>query len=181
MVISPPNLVTQALFNTLRSFPQNQSPQPRIIIISSTGLTKESHAALPLLMKPIYGYLLRSPHKDKIGVERLVSHCAGWPWTADPDEEPDASIMGSTDWMNTPGLPPPGSLHRVLVLRPAFLTDGESIADKNSNADGVPAYRVSEEELGGYTISRRDVAHFVTDAVLNRWDEFENKCVSIAY
>jgi hypothetical protein len=43
------------------------------------------------------------------------------------------------------------------------------------------SYRVSEAELGGWTVSRKDVAHFVADVTLSRWDEFENKRVSIAY
>ncbi|KAF8163703.1 hypothetical protein B0H34DRAFT_651415 [Crassisporium funariophilum] len=177
MVINPPNLVTQSLFNALITMPQT-SPQPRIIAISSTGLTRTSHAALPLPLKPLYGYLLRVPHKDKVGVERLVSHCAGWPWNSKDDGEPGEDIMGP-DWTHRLGLPAAASLKRVLVIRPAFLTDGECIAE--TQPQGGAPYRVSEGELGGWTISRKDVAHLVADAVLNRWDEYENKCVSIAY
>jgi hypothetical protein len=46
--------------------------------------------------------------------------------------------------------------------------------------DKLP-YRVSEQELGGYTISRKDIAHFVVDALTRRWNEFENKRVNVAY
>jgi len=160
------------------------SPQPRIIALSSMGLTRTSHAALPLFLKPVYGYLLSVPHKDKVGVERVISHCAGWIWDTKNDGEPGDDIMGS-DWTNQEGLPAAGSLKRVLVIRPALLTDGECVADKDrtggTKGKGKEAYRVSERELGGWTVSRKDVAHFVADAVLNRWDEFENKRVSIAY
>ncbi|KDR73735.1 hypothetical protein GALMADRAFT_72063 [Galerina marginata CBS 339.88] len=176
-VIEPANLVTQSLFNALTTMPKT-GPQPRIITISSTGLTRTSHAALPLPLKPLYGYLLAVPHKDKVGAERLVAHCAGWPWNAKDDGEPDEAMMGP-DWKTCEGLPEAGSLKRVLVIRPALLTDGECLAEKPGKSGG--AYRVSEEELGAWTVSRKDVAHFIADAVLNRWAEFENKCVSIAY
>ena len=156
------------------------SPQPRIITISSTGLTKTSHAALPLPLKPLYGYLLAVPHKDKVGAERLISHCAGWAWNTEEDGEPDESIMGP-NWTERPGLPDAGSLKRVLVIRPALLTDGECRAEKPGRDASVAPYSVSETELGKWTVSRKDTAHFVVDAILNRWSEFENKCVNIAY
>jgi hypothetical protein len=78
-----------------------------------------------------------------------------------------------------------GELKRVLVVRPALLTDGECLAEKleleGVKKESKKAYRVSEGELGGWTVSRKDVAHFVVDAIVHRWDEFEDKCVSIAY
>ncbi|KAF9478504.1 hypothetical protein BDN70DRAFT_879943 [Pholiota conissans] len=175
-VITPSTLVTDCLFNVLATMPKTE-PQPRIITISSTGLTRSSHAALPLPLKPMYSYLLAAPHKDKVGAERLIRYCAGWPWNAE-DGEPDEEIMGP-NWKELPGLPAEGSLKHVLVIRPALLTDGECKAEKPGKKG--PAYRVSEEELGAWTVSRKDVAHFIADAVLHRWSEFENKCVSIAY
>lgn len=156
------------------------SPQPRIITISSIGLTKTSHASLPLPLKPLYGYLLAVPHKDKVGAERLISHCAGWTWNTEEDGEPDEGIMGP-NWTERPDLPEAGSLKRVLVIRPALLTDGECRAEKPGRDAGVPPYLVSEKELGKWTVSRKDTAHFVADAILNRWSDFENKCVNIAY
>jgi hypothetical protein len=128
----------------------------------------------------LYGYLLAVPHKDKVGAERLISHCAGWTWNTKEDGEPDESIMGP-NWTERPGLPEAGSLKRVLVIRPALLTDGECRAEKPGRDAGVPPYLVSEKELGKWTVSRKDTAHFVVDAILNRWSEFENKCVNIAY
>ncbi|KAG5644458.1 hypothetical protein DXG03_008358 [Asterophora parasitica] len=174
-VISPPNLVTQSLLNALSTLP---TPRPRIITISSTGLTRTSHAALPLLLKPLYGYLLASPHRDKVGAERVVSHVAGWTWNSKEYGEPVAEVLDvEGQWRTLDGLPAEGTLKEdVLVIRPALLTDGECLAET-----GKQKYRVSEEELGGWTVSRKDVAHFVADASLNRWDEFKGKCVSIAY
>ena len=120
----------------------------------------------------------------------MVAHCAGWKWDAEEDGEPGADIMGTKEWRGREGLPKEGELKRVLVVRPALLTDGECLADKleleakqgkGGKKESKKAYRVSEEELGGWTVSRKDVAHFVVDAIIHRWDEFENKCVSIAY
>jgi hypothetical protein len=174
-VISPANLVTQSLFNVLCTMPRT-SPQPRIITLSSTGTTRTSHSALPLPVKLLYG-LLTVPHKDKVGSERVVSHCAGWTWD---DAEPGDDIMGP-DWKNREGLPAASSLKRALLIRAAMLTDGECLAEKDNAGKRKQAYRVSERDFGSWTVSRKDVAHFVVDAVLNRWDEFENKRVNIAY
>lgn len=86
-------------------------------------------------------------------------------------------------------------LRHVVVLRPSLFTDGESLGEKYDEAerkaketkgkerkkDKAP-YRVeTEREIGGYTISRKDVAHFIVDLVLNRWAEYENKIVNISY
>jgi hypothetical protein len=135
-------------------------------------------------MKLFYGTLLRVPHRDKVGAERIISHCTGWTWDTKNDGEPGDDIMGS-DWTEREGLPAAGSLKRVLVIRPALLTDGECVAESDNGGTtkgkSKDAYRVSEGDLRGWTVSRKDVAHFVVDAVLNRWEEFGNKRVSIAY
>lgn len=176
-IISPPDLVTKALFTLLSTIPpslRTPSSQPRIITISSTGLTRASHDALPLLLKPLYGYFLRKPHEDKLGAERIVAHSSGRPWT---DEEPQSKILGE-GWQEKEGLPKPGELKHVVVIRPALLSDGPCKADESSK---VP-YRVADTELpGGYRVSRRDVAHFMVEGVLSQWDKWEGKCVNIAY
>lgn len=161
--------------NALITMPRTE-PQPRVITVSSIGLTKSSHAALPLLIKPVYGHFLEIPHRDKVGSERVIFHCGGWEWNAKDDGEPSDDVMGP-NWRQREGLPAPGSLKSALVIRPALLTDGECQAD-NPKKKG---YRESEEELRGYTVSRKDVAHFIADAVLNKWSEYENKVINIAY
>ncbi|KAJ7746829.1 hypothetical protein DFH07DRAFT_923958 [Mycena maculata] len=180
IVIDQPNLCAQSILNVLCTMPTYaDAPQPRIIVISSIGLTRTAHDALPHLIKPMYS-MLNGPHRDKIGMERVLAHCAGWTWNSKADGEPGADIVGE-GWRERPGLPAPGTLKRVLVIRPALLTDGKCVADKvAASGKEKKTYRVSEEELGGYTISRKDTAHFVVDA-LARWDEFENKRVNVAY
>ncbi|KAJ6594479.1 hypothetical protein B0H19DRAFT_1056764 [Mycena capillaripes] len=177
-VMDPPNPVTKCLLSVLCTMPKH-TPPPKIVVFSSIGLSRVSHAALPILLKPLYGVLLASAHRDKIGVERVVAHCAGWAWDPAVDGETGADIL-STGWTEREGLPVPGSLTDVLVVRPALLTDGKCKADEVAAKGKGNSYRASEEELGGYTISRKDTAHFVVDA-LSRWDEFKNKRVNVSY
>ncbi|KAJ7497616.1 hypothetical protein FB451DRAFT_1348448 [Mycena latifolia] len=179
LVFPSHNLVTQSVLNCLCTMPTyNDSPQPKVIIVSGIGLTNSSRASLPCLVKPVYS-MLDVPHKDKIGMERVLAHCAGWDWDSESDGEPTADIMGE-GWMDRKGLPAPGTLKHALIIRPALLTDGECVADKVQAKGKGKLYRVSEQDLGLYTISRKDVAHFVVDA-LSRWDEFDNKRVNVGY
>ncbi|KAJ7130180.1 hypothetical protein C8R44DRAFT_829667 [Mycena epipterygia] len=180
LVFESRNLVTQCMLNVLCTMPTyTDAPQPKIIVISSTGLTPTAHAALPLLIKPLYS-LLDVPHTDKIGMERAIAYCSGWKWNSEADGEPTSDIMGE-GWMQRKGLPAPGTLKDVLVIRPALLTDGQCVADRVEAKGKGKSYRVSQEELGGYTISRKDVAHLAVDA-LARWEEFANKrIVNVAY
>ncbi|KAJ3937581.1 MAG: hypothetical protein NXY57DRAFT_365338 [Lentinula lateritia] len=174
-VVSPSNLVTQSLLNVLCTMP-SQQPKPRLITISSTGLTHSSFALIPFILKPLYA-LLSVPHKDKVGAERVIAHCAGWKWEVDSDEEPGDDILGER-WLERDGLPAAGSFKNVLVIRPSLLTDGDCKAEKGGKKN---AYRVKEGDFSAWTVSRKDVGHFVADAVLNRWSEFENKLVTIGY
>ena len=175
-IIEPHNLVTQCLLNTLCTMPKDV-PQPRIVAVSSIGLTKRSHASLPLLIKPLYGHALSMPHRDKLGVERVITHCAGLLW--DPsEEEPTDDLMGA-GWRERHGLPGSGELEQVLIVRPALLTDGECKADKKK--EGREPYRASEEELGGYTVSRKDVGHFIFKAVTSDWSKYGGKIINVGY
>lgn len=174
IILTPANLVTQCLLNALITLPPTSS-QPKIITISSTGVTKKSHNKLPLLLKPLYGYLLAQPHRDKSGAERLAAHCAGWEWE---DGEVGEDILAK-GWQDTPGLPTQGSLKNIVVIRPALLLDGIA---KSDNTEGKRvAYRVQEGDFSGWTVNRRDVAHFVVEGALANWNNWQGKCVSIAY
>lgn len=166
------NLVTQCLLNVYYTLPANH---PKIITISSVGLAK-SHADLPLALKPLYTYILASPHKDKIGAEKVVAHCAGWPWDVEVGED----ILPS-GWQD--GLPEAGSVKSVLVIRPALFVDGECKADKlkDGKGKGKEPYRVKEGAIGGYTVGRKDVAHFLVEGALGDWEKWGGKCVDIAY
>ncbi|KAG8895656.1 hypothetical protein FRB99_000398 [Tulasnella sp. 403] len=166
--IHPPNLCTTALLNTLSAYPNPSSGiQPRFIVITSSGITQSSHDDLPCVMKPMYSVLLKSPHEDKLGMEKLLHHSSGSSaaWTeAGPKEEILApgweAKVGETGW-----------LKHLVIIRPSFLTDGPETG----------LYQVGEDLKKRYTISRRDVAHFVAGALVEKWDEFEGRGVVIGY
>ncbi|KAJ7772676.1 hypothetical protein DFH07DRAFT_169415 [Mycena maculata] len=175
VVIKTPNLCTQCILNVLCTIPTyTNAPRPKFVVLSSGGVTPSGYKALPLLNKAIYT-MLGSPSRDKAAMERVVAHCAGWAWVPKRDGEPNVELMGK-GWMERAGLPAPGSLD-VLVVRVALLTNGPCEADKGKGK----GYRASEEELGGYTISRKDAAHFVFNVLTRRWDEFSKKRMNLAY
>jgi hypothetical protein len=174
-MLDPPNIVTQSLLNTLCTMPSSH-PLPKVITISSTGVTRSSHATLPLVLKPVYSYLLGPAHKDKHGSERVIAHCAGWEWQ---DAEPGEDIMGQGDWTNREGLPAAGTLQKsAVIVRPAMLTDGECRAD--SPKAKKAGYRAKKSLSSPYTVSRKDVAHFLVEGLLKRWEDFD-RVVEIAY
>ncbi|KAG6836675.1 hypothetical protein H0H93_005093 [Arthromyces matolae] len=132
ILLSPPNLVTQAVMNVL-CLPAQSSPL-KIVVVTSTGITRKSKAALPFPIRALYGYLIAAPHRDKRGAERLLAHVAGWDWDAKEIGEISDDVLDSAGkWKETPGLPAPGSLKDVLIVRAATLTDGECVADRVKN------------------------------------------------
>jgi hypothetical protein len=175
-LIDPPNLVTEAFFNAVCTMP---SPHVKIVIVTSSGVTRSAHAALPWVYKPLYNWLLDAAHKDKLGSERIVAYCTGREWNPD-DGEPGEDIMGS-DWMKREGLPESGTVKDIVAVRPAVFVDGECRAEKVPKGKKEP-YRVTDGDLkGAYTISRKDVAHFIVEGILPRWGEYKGKCLTIAY
>ncbi|KAJ7282917.1 hypothetical protein C8J57DRAFT_1463501 [Mycena rebaudengoi] len=175
-LIKPHNLVTQCILNVLCTMPTHANgEQPKLIAISSLGLTRSGHALLPFTVRALYA-TIGVPHRDKIAMDRVISHCAGWAWNAERDgAEPTIDLMGE-GWTHRKGLPAEGGLKNALIIRAGMLTDGECLADQGKK------YRVNEDELklGGYKISRKDAAHFVVDA-LARWPEFGDRRVHLAY
>jgi hypothetical protein len=173
VLIEPHNIVTQAMLNVVCTMPQRLYDTARVVAISSNGLTPEGHAKLPFAMRLVYAYLLPAPHRDKVGLEFVLAHCGGRSYSA---EVPGDDIMGPA-WKEREGLPPVGAIKRILVVRPAWLTDGECQAESTTKK----MYRVSEQEVKGWVISRADVAHFLFEAITKHWGEYEGKCVNVVY
>ncbi|KIJ42745.1 hypothetical protein M422DRAFT_31265 [Sphaerobolus stellatus SS14] len=171
-VLNPPNLCSSSLFNVLACYPTNtpDAPQPKLIIISSNGLTDAGHAALPILIKPLFSSsALKSAHADKLVMERAVFHASNLTW---PQKDPAniATFLGAS-WKDE--LKEPGYLKEVVIVRPSLLVNGNDSPPRG-------AYRTSTEELkGAYTISRKEVAHFVVEGVLKHWDQWRGKFVNI--
>ena len=193
-VINPPNITTKAILNVLCTMPESTS-RPKIVAITSIGVTKDS--PLPFVYKPLYGYLLRGPHADKLGLERVLAHASGRKWE---DKEPreDLTTMDGVKWQDRTGLPAPGSLE-VLVIRPPMFVEskqkstpppaatasqpsGENEPEASKKeAEEVLKYRVGGSELGGtYTISREELGHFIAENVVKNWDKFKGKAVTVS-
>lgn len=117
-----------------------------------------------------------------------MAHCAGREWD-DASEGPVSEDVLPRGWQDIEGLPAAGSLKSIVVLRPALLLDGECKGDKVAPAkvngkdkgEVKQPYRVVEEDITGYTISRKDVAHFAVEGALADWNKWEGKRLGIAY
>jgi hypothetical protein len=186
-VIEPRNLCTQSVLNVFCTMPKSDTQsQPKFIFVTSIGLTKASHANLPLPLKPLYSWMLAIPHADKLGAERVIHHCAGERW-ADPEPSPELmkdGAGGGVEWLQRDGLPTEGELKHWVIVRPALLGDGACKADepqKPGKAKKEPYKTVLGDVGAGYMISRRDVGHFLAEAVVKDWASWENKVVGISY
>ena len=169
------NLVTASLLNVLSTYPASASPAPKLVAITSVGLSPRSHAKLPLVLRPVYS-IAWSPHDDKYGCEYLLMHALGRPWPTE-DPVPKKGIMPES-WKEKLGQNG-AKWDQVVVLKPALLTDGSCKAD--SAGDGKPPYRLSEEDLSAYRISRKDVAHFIAEQLLSDWEKWSGKFIRMAY
>jgi hypothetical protein len=175
IVISPPDLVTRALLNALATLPARTPP--RIVVLTGAGISRAGHAALPAPVRALYAYLLRVPHRDKEGAEALLARAMG------AEGEKGAPEVLPAGWETELGLAPGALRESVVVVRPALLTQGACVADTKGSA---AAYRVRAEGdlpvAGGYTISRRDTAHFVVERLLgDEWEAWKGRGVSLAY
>lgn len=176
------------MLNVLRSMPSSHrapGSQPKLVVISSTGITKRSHEHLPFLERVMYSWLLEHPHIDKFGMERVLAHVSGAHWV-DPEYRSLAGVLPpDAEWTALEGIPDAGSFTNVLIVRPAWLTDGPCTAEDEKKKKKGKSYVVADDDEvpNGYTISRSDIAHFVTEQALSpeRWEEWRGRRVSLAY
>jgi len=76
---------------------------PKIVVVSTTGVSEAGVRDVPLLMAPLYHVLLKDPHKDKAALERGVI-ASGERWTivrpsllTDGGENPGGVRVGVED------------------------------------------------------------------------------------
>ncbi|OSD08242.1 hypothetical protein PYCCODRAFT_1441226 [Trametes coccinea BRFM310] len=183
-VLNPPDLCTRSLLNLFRTIPsllRDPASQPRFIIVTSRGITPSSHKTLPFALKGFYGTFLAGPHADKLGAERVLAHVMGRPWDAKTADGKVRETVLPTDWHALPGLPARGELKRVVIVRPALLTDGECHGDEAEKTGKAPYKAIAGEIDGGYTVSRRDTAHFIVNGALKDWEKWQGKGVVLVY
>ncbi|KAG8722309.1 hypothetical protein FRC08_004147 [Ceratobasidium sp. 394] len=155
-VISPTDLTTRSMSILLSVIQSSTTPstRPRLVSITSNGLDSQSRTTLPLTLRILYGWFLRAPFADKAEQERILKHAAGW------DDAEDG-------WLGS---------NNVVIIRPSMLTDDECLADKKPGA-----YRTGPELKNPWSISRGDVAHFVVEKVLDRWERWQGKTWVVSY
>lgn len=150
----------------------DSNPTPKLLVVSSTGITPQSKAVLPWLLRPMYWYLLRVTFVDKRGMEAVLHHAIGKPYEEGQTPE-DHLPAGWRDQI------PQGSFARNahggggggVVLRVAGLTNGEEQGK----------YRAQVGDFSTYTISRRDVGLFIAEEMLDDWTKFEGGVVTVGY
>jgi hypothetical protein len=175
MVNTPHDLCTEGALNILSVVHKAGSPPPKLIILSTTGITQKAMSVLPLAIKPVYWFLLRLPMMDKRGAEAILFHAAGLPY--------ETKRVGGTEVSEAPGPEYlkegwkekiPGGMLRdsgAVVIRAAMLKDGAST--------GV--YRAAKGDFGTYNITREDVAHFIVEDLTKNWENYASGVVTVGY
>ncbi|CAE7106082.1 unnamed protein product [Rhizoctonia solani] len=131
-IVNPADITTRSM-SVLLSIVQSSTVRPRLVTVSSNGLDQRSHSLLPLPLKIFYGYLLRVPHEDKIGLERNVKQATS-----------------SEGWLDP---------KNAVIVRPSLLTSGECRADTKPSAyrtgdELTSAWTVSRADVGHFIVEK---------------------------
>jgi len=141
----------------------------KLIAVSSSGLGRKGYDVLPYVMRPLYGYVLQIPGADKLAMERLIGNAAGQPSWGD-DSPPVAGEITEQPWLS------------AVIVRAAALTDGECRGDDAKiRGSGKQPYRVGELLPSPYTVSRKDVAHFIVEDAIPHFDKYKGRVVDVGY
>lgn len=151
-----------ALLGALRAcrarVPAGPPRGPQVTVVSTLGIKKGRD--FPLLLAPLYSYMLKVPHEDKKIMEAALLRAA-------------AEADGGVDFV---------------VVRPSMLVDGEKpdrkvrvavVEDMTAGADGKV---LDTDGSAGYTISREDTGRWIFERLIR--DEghgFSGKGVSITW
>ncbi|KAL7273793.1 hypothetical protein RUND412_003319 [Rhizina undulata] len=134
---------TATILSVLKSSYPN-SPPPVLLAISTTGI--DTPRDIPLLMVPLYHWILPVPHADKKVMEELI-------------------IAGKEE----------GVISEYVIVKPGLLTDGPAkgvdgvragYEGRVKNGDG--RWGDVEGVAVGYTVSRQDVGAWVFEEVVVR-------------
>ena len=136
------------------------SNSPIFVPISSTG--HSSHRDQPLLLIPLYLWLLPIPQEDTAVLEKAVREATA---------QPNSALGGYV--MLRPPLLTNGPLKGTGSLRVGWVWEDEKYRNDNEQETGVEV---------GYTIGRLDLARWMFEQLVEgdvqRWN---GKCVNITY
>lgn len=126
--------------------------RPRIVVVSTCGISKAGRD-FPLATLPIYKFMLRVPHVDKVEMERLL-------------------VGGSQEVGGVDG----DRGYTYSIVRPSLLND-------DAQPERRIRVGVDDKPPVGYAISRDDTGRWIFENLLNResGDEYENKIVTITW
>ncbi|KAL9024692.1 MAG: hypothetical protein Q9196_006327, partial [Gyalolechia fulgens] len=126
-----------AILAALRTLPP-LSPKPVLAALSTTGISSRARD-VPILMTPLYHWLLAVPHRDKREMEALLQV-----EVTKPAHE--------------------RAIKDFIVVRPSLLTNGARLGTDNIRVDEEAGETASPAV--GYTISRDDVGGWMFDQLL---------------
>lgn len=164
ILMTPHNLCTEAILTTQRVIVQSRAPVPKFVVVSSTGLTRQSKAVMPLPLRPLYDWMLHAAHEDKRGLEAVIHHGIGIPY--EEGETPGEAILPA-GWQDS--LPAAGWAKHSVIIRAALLTSGEATGK----------YRAAVGDFKSWTVARKDVAHFIAEELLVNWEKYDGKIVTV--
>ncbi|KAL8718301.1 MAG: hypothetical protein Q9225_004543 [Loekoesia sp. 1 TL-2023] len=144
----------RTILDALRSLPSS-SPKPVLVALSTTGISSRARD-VPILMMPLYHWLLAVPHKGKMEMEAsLLAE------VAKPVRE--------------------RAIENFVIVRPSLLTDGTRLGSEKVRV-GEEIGDAANPAVG-YTISRADVGGWIFDELLDGKgrDKYGGKMVSITY
>jgi len=129
--------------------------KPLLVVVSSTA-PENLWEGLPWVYVPFYAWLLRSPHTDKLNMEKLVKADDG------------------------------AHVRSFVIIRPSILTDGAERGIEKVRAGwkwGLAGKSGTEKEPGyttGYSVGKKDIAAWVFRKVVAEGG-WEGRCVSLCY
>lgn len=130
--------------------------KPVVVAVSTTGVG-EGKRDVPILLWPLYHWLLQVPHEDKRAMEHVLFGATR-----------DNSIMD------------------FVIMRPTLLTDGPARGIEKVRVGwewGIRGGEGREEEHGpelGFTVGRNDVGVWIFHEVVKKGNWY-GKCVTLTY
>lgn len=160
---------TASIISTLRNLANegitttSQGKKPVLITISTTGISDRKRD-VPILLYPLYHWLLSVPHVDKKKMEQLIVKAS--------DGTPNAALRD------------------FILVRPTLLSDGAEQGVAKVRA-GWESYGADTREKAqgnkgpgpqlGWTIGREDVGGWIFEEGIKNTEKWEGKCVSLTY
>ncbi|KAL8847566.1 MAG: hypothetical protein Q9221_007386 [Calogaya cf. arnoldii] len=148
----------RTILAALRNLPASPlKPKPWLFVLSTTGISSRVRD-VPLLLTPLYHWILAVPHKDKKEMEAVLLAEASKP----------ASDR---------------AMENFVILRPSLLTDGARLGSGQFRVGEEDEIRGTASPAVGYTISREDVGGWLFDELVDGKgkERYAGKMVSITY